>query len=68
MPPKCRRSFAIANIVIDEDNITRGNADNKNDESLVNTSVNHYEDLSNYDENDIIIKKASIRNGYQVKI
>lgn len=68
MPPKCRRSFAIANIVIDEDNITRGNADNKNDERLANTSVKHHKDLSKYDENDIIIKKAIIRNGYQVKI
>lgn len=55
MPPKCRRSFAIANIVIDEDNITRENADNKNDERLANTSVKHHKDLSKYDENDIII-------------
>ena len=65
MPPKCRSSYTI---VIDEDNITRRNAENKIDERLSNTSVKHYEDLSKYDENDIIIKKAIIRNGYQVKI
>lgn len=58
MPPKCRRSFAIAIIAIDEDNITTGNADNKSDESLENTSVNHHENLNNSDKNDIIIKES----------
>lgn len=58
MPPKHRRSFAIAIIAIDEDNITRGNADNKSDERLANTSVQHHENLNNSDENDIIKKRV----------
>ena len=55
MPPKCR---SIYTIVIDEDNITRRNADNKSDESLANTSVKHYKNLNNSDENDIIVKES----------
>ena len=51
MHPNCRSSYTI---VIDEDNIARGNADNKNDESLANTSVKQHENLNNSDENDII--------------
>lgn len=58
MHPNCRNSYTI--VIGDKDNITRGNADNKGDESLANTSVKHYKNLNNIDENDIIIKKASI--------
>lgn len=66
MHPNRRSSYTI--IIDDEDNITRWNADNISDESLENTSVKHYKNLNNSDENDIIIKKASICNGYQVRI
>lgn len=54
-------------IIINEDKITRGNANNKSDESLANTSVKHHENLNNNDEN-YIIKKVNIFNACQVKI
>lgn len=51
MYPNCISSYTI---IIDKDNITRENADNKSDESLENTSVKHHVSLNNIDENDII--------------
>ena len=56
MHPNCRSSYTI--VISDEDNITRGYADNKSDESLVNTGVKHHKKLNNSDENDIIIKES----------
>lgn len=52
MHPNCISNYKI--FISDEDNIKRGNVDNKSDERLANTGVKHYEVLNNSDEKDII--------------